>query len=54
MELNGAAQIEETAKQLGETEHPGNRASQSSYNCVAAWFPNVGCSITRFSDSFVS
>jgi hypothetical protein len=55
-ELNVAAQIKETATQVAgrlETQFPGNGASQSSHNCVAAWFPSVRCSITRCSDSLV-
>jgi hypothetical protein len=57
MELNGAAQIEEMATQLGgrlRHSFPGNGVSQSSHNCVAAWFPGVNCSVRRLSDSFVS
>jgi hypothetical protein len=54
MLLNGTAQIEETAAQLAETQLPGNGVCQSSHNCVAAWFPSVGCSVTRLNNSFVS
>jgi hypothetical protein len=39
VELNGAAQTEETATQIAEewdTQLPGNWASQSSHSCVAA------------------
>jgi hypothetical protein len=39
VELNGAAQIVETAAQLAEnlvTQLPGNWASQSSHSCVGA------------------
>jgi hypothetical protein len=58
VELNGAAQIKETVTQLGgrltETQLSGNWASQFSHSCVAAWLPSVSCSITSFSDSFVS
>jgi hypothetical protein len=36
------------------TQLPGNGAGRSIHNCVAAWFPSVSCSLTRFSDSLVS
>jgi hypothetical protein len=33
-----------------ETKFPGNGACQSSHNCVAAWFPSISCSVSRFRD----
>jgi hypothetical protein len=48
MELNGAAQIEETATQLGERLRNSTSRQQSkpfSHNCVAAEFPDVRCSL---------
>jgi hypothetical protein len=56
MLLNGRAKIVETATQLAErlrNSHVMEHASHLTI-AVAAWFPSVSCSITRFSDSFVS
>jgi hypothetical protein len=56
VELNGAAQIEETATQLAEvweTQLPGNWASQSSHSALPRSFL-VSAVLTCFCDSFVS
>jgi hypothetical protein len=57
MLLNGVAQMQETATHLAEKLNNSTskqRNCQSSYNCVAAWFPSLNCSVTRVSDSCVS
>jgi hypothetical protein len=57
MLLNGAAQIEQTATQLAERLRNSNSRQQSmpvfsQLRCRV--FPSISCSVTRFSDAFVS